>query len=106
MILRWRPDEQRSWNLGTITTSGKVWTDNLNFQTNQAGLIHLSHTFLRRLASAVPGSYVKEMARPTSWYLAKDGTYVTIGDLLDHADGWLAALQSFMADARSELKSQ
>ncbi|HYA19016.1 MAG TPA: hypothetical protein VEF06_16195 [Bryobacteraceae bacterium] len=106
MIFRWRPDDQRSWNLGTVTTSGKVWTDTLNYQADQVGLIHLSHAYLKRLASVLPGAYVKELAKPTSWYVAKAGTYVTVGDLLGHADEWLLALQGFMADATSALKDQ
>jgi hypothetical protein len=37
MILRWRPDEKRAWNLGSITTSGKVWTELLNAQADVRG---------------------------------------------------------------------
>jgi hypothetical protein len=104
MILRWRPDERRAWNLGSITTSGKVWTDVLNAQVDAVGLINLSHEYLRRLAALVPGAYVKEHAKPTSWYVAKGGTYVTIDELLAHADGWRASIQEFTAAATDALK--
>jgi hypothetical protein len=66
----------------------------------------LSHAYLKRIADAVPGAHVKEHARPTSWYVAKDGTYVTIDALLTHADAWLAAIQEFTAAASKALKDQ
>jgi hypothetical protein len=44
--------------------------------------------------------------RPTSWYVAKGQTYVTVDDLLENADAWFAAIQAFMASARDALKSQ
>jgi hypothetical protein len=106
MILRWRPDEQRAWNLGSITTSGKVWTDYLNGQADAVGLLDLSHAYLNRVASVVPGAHVKEYLKPTSRYVAKGGTYVTIDELLAHEDGWLAAIQEFMASATHALKDQ
>jgi hypothetical protein len=106
MILRWRPDENHAWNLGTIMTSGKVWTDVLNGQADAVGLLNLSHAYLKRLASLVPGAYVKESTKPTSWYVAKGVTYITIDTLLDHEDGWLAAIREFMAAASDAIKDQ
>jgi hypothetical protein len=43
MILRWRQDEKRAWNLGTIMPSGKVWTEYLNGLADADGLLNLSH---------------------------------------------------------------
>lgn len=106
MILRWRPDETHAWNLGSITTSGKVWTDLLNGQADAVGLLNLSHAYLKRLASFVPGAYVKEHTKLTSWYVAKAGTYITVDALLAHQDGWLAAIQEFTTAAASALKDQ
>jgi hypothetical protein len=106
MILRWRPDEKRAWNLGSITTSGKVWTDFLNAQADAVGLIGLSHAYLKRLANAVPGAYVKEHSKPTAWYVAKDGTYVTIDALLARAEEWRDAIQEFTAKASNALEHQ
>jgi len=106
MILRWRPDEKRAWNLGSIVTAGKVWTDMLNWQADSVGLLELSHAYLKRIADAVPGALVKEFAKPTSWYVAKGGTYVTIDELLAHADAWFAAIQEFTAAASKALKDQ
>jgi hypothetical protein len=106
MILRWRPDEDRGWNLGAITTSGKVWTELLNGQADTVGLLHLSHNYLKTLASLIPGAKVKENPNPTSWYVSKAGTYVTVDLLLAHADGWLSAMQEFMESVSSALKHQ
>lgn len=106
LILRWRPDEKRAWNLGSVTTSGKVWTELLNGQADAVGLLSLSHGYLTRLAALVPGAYVKEHSKPTSWYVAKGGTYITIDELLAHADGWSAAIQEFTASASDALKDR
>jgi hypothetical protein len=104
MILRWRPDDKRAWNLGSITTSGQVWTEYLNAQADSVGLLGLSHAYLKRIAASVPGAHVKEHAKPTSWYVAKGGTYVTIDALLGHADDWRNAIQEFTTAASKALK--
>jgi len=107
MILRGsRPDEKRGWNLGTITTSGKVWTELLNGQADAVGLLNLSHAYLKRLASLVPGAHVRETLRPNGWYVAKGKANITIDELLAHEDGWLAAIQEFTAAAADALKDQ
>jgi hypothetical protein len=49
---------------------------------------------------------LKEHAKPTSWYVAKGSTYITIDELLAHADGWRAVIQEFMAGASDALKDQ
>jgi hypothetical protein len=54
----------------------------------------------------VPGAHVKEHVKATSWYVAKGGTYVTIDELLAHEEGWLAAIQEFIASATDALKDQ
>lgn len=107
MIIRTpRPDEKRPWNVGSITTSGKVWTELLNGQADAVGLLNLSHEYLKRVASLVPGTYVKETPRPNGWYVAKGGTYITIEDLLANEVGWLAAIQEFTRAAEDALKDQ
>src|SRR5271165_3076506 len=72
MILRWRPDGKRAWNLGTIQIDGKVWTDTVNGQANADGLVDLSHAYLKRIASSVPGADVKELANPSTWWVRKN----------------------------------
>ena len=36
----------------------------------------------------------------------KGNTYITIDELFAHADGWIAAIQEFMAAASDALKAQ
>jgi len=106
LILRWRPDEKRAWNLASIITSGKVWTELLNGQADAVGLLDLSQAYLRRLAALVPGAYVTEHSKPTSRYVAKDGTYITIDELLAREEGWRAAIEEFTAAASKALADQ
>jgi hypothetical protein len=105
MILGWQFDE-KPWNLGTIFTSGTVRTEMVNWQADAVGLLKLSHACLKRVASLVPGAYVKEAGKPQSWFVAKGGTWITIDELLAHEDGWLAAMQEFMAAVTDALKDQ
>jgi hypothetical protein len=70
------------------------------------GLLHLSRAYLERLAGAVPGAYIKEGSKPTSSYVAKDGTYVAVADLLANAGEWRAAILEFTAAVSRALKDQ
>ena len=106
MILRWRPDEKRAWNLGTIETSGRVCISIPGQSANDVGLLNLSHGYLEQLAAVVPGAYVKKFPNPTTWYVAKGDKCITIDELLAHADGWSAAIQEFTAAASDALKDQ
>ncbi len=78
----------------------------VNAQADAVGLLDLSHAYLKRIAAFVSGAYVKEHAKPTSWYVAKDGTYVTIDALLAHAEDWRVAIEEFTAAASKALKDQ
>jgi len=101
MILRWRPDDARSWNLGSITTSGEVWMDYLGQQAKNAGLLELSKQYLASLAALVPGAYVKKTAKETAWNVALDGRSIHINALLadeSRKKGWLDAIAEFQAE--------
>jgi hypothetical protein len=37
MMLKWNPDNGRSWNLGTISKHGQLWLENLGTQANSEG---------------------------------------------------------------------
>ena len=102
MILRWRPDDTKSWNLGTITSSGQVWMDYLGLQAKNAGLLNLEKEYLTKLARLVPGAYVKQTRKETAWNVAaQDGKSIKVDALLaDEArkDGWLRAIAEFQAE--------
>src|SRR5207249_6165442 len=93
MILRWRPDEQHLWNLGIVDTSGRVVMEILNGQANAVGRLNLSHAYLKRLASLVPGAYVKQTPKPTGWYVGKGEKYIAVDEMLAHGDDCLAAIR-------------
>jgi hypothetical protein len=100
LILRWSPDTGRAWNLGTISKHGVVWLDYLGQQANSAGVPELHKKYLGKLASLVPGAYVKETAKQSAWYVAKNDKYVTVDALVaDQAtrDGWMQAIADFQA---------
>lgn len=103
LILRWRPNEDVAWNLGSVTTAGKVWTEFLNAQADRAGVLDLSHCYQEHVAASVPGASVKRGATPLSWYVVKNGTYVTAQDLLNHDEAWLQAIQTFISDVTAKL---
>jgi hypothetical protein len=106
LILHWRPDEQRTWNLGTIFADGRVFTGMINDQANAVGLIDLSHAYLEHVAELVPGADVKKLPKNTSWYVRMNDTYISIDELLLHQEGWLAAIREFTDAARAALRDQ
>lgn len=106
MKLRWHPAEQGTWNFAVILTGGKVWTEQLNLAANAIGHIDLSHAYLQRLASSVPGADVRKLPNPVSWFVRKGGTYITIDELLAHEEDWFSAIQEFMTAVTDLLKDQ
>jgi hypothetical protein len=102
LSLRWHPDEDRAWSLGAIITDGKVWTEFLHQQADTVGLLNLSHRYVEKLAQAVPGAYIKE-AKPLSWHVDKNGTYINVDELLDYSDAWYEAIKEFTTAATAAL---
>ena len=49
---------------------------------------------------------MKEHSKPTSWYVAKGNTYITIDELLAHSDEWRAVIREFTNAALNALKDQ
>lgn len=105
MIVRWYSDEDHGWNLGTIEADGKVYTDLVNITANSIGLLKLSHEYLRQLADLVPGAYVKQTPKETSWYVAKGNSSISIEHLLDHQEGWIEAIENFIASVNAAMNS-
>ena len=98
MILRWRPDGTRSWNLGTIMSSGEIFMDYLGQQANNAGLLELSKQYIKYLAELVPDGAVKKTLKETAWNIVQDGKPIKIEALLadqKRRDGWLYAIDEF-----------
>jgi hypothetical protein len=102
LILRWRPDDAHVWSLAAVLTDGKVWTELHHNQANSLGLLLRSQEHVTNLAAIVPGAYVKKI-KPLSWHVDKDGTYVRIEELLNHADARYAELKRYTDDVRAAL---
>ena len=111
LILRWRPDNGKSWNFASISSKGWVWTDLLGQQAKMAGLQENHKQYLRTLASLVPGAYVRETPKDAGWYVAKGvkPQIVTVYELVaDQArrDGWVEAIKTFQAAAMRETQDE
>ncbi len=99
IVLRWY-DDTMGWNLGTIPSSGQFWASHMTSQAEGIGLVELSKKYMRSLAELVPGAHVKETPKVGGWYIAQNGKFILIDELLaDDArqDGWLRAIADFQA---------
>jgi hypothetical protein len=109
MILRWQTDDTRSWNLGTISSSGQVFTDHLGLQAHSAGLLDVAKQYLTNLAALVPGATVKKGKTETAWRVAQDGKSSSVDTLLaDEAreDGWIHAIAEFQGAVAKRLHGE
>jgi len=100
MILRWRTDDTRSWNLGTITSHGELWMDFLGKQANNAGLLEFHKQYLTNLARLVDGASVKQTPQEIAWYVSQNGKVIKIDALLadqTRRDGWVRAIAEFQS---------
>jgi hypothetical protein len=98
MILRWRPDDGKSWNLGSITSPGEVLMDSLGQRAKNAALPEEHKQYLAKLVDLVPNAHVKKTNKETAWFVAQNGKIITI-DLLvadqSSRNGWLDAIKEF-----------
>jgi len=100
MILRWRPEDGRNWNLATISTRGQVFTDNLSSQANNAGLLEIHKQYLKKLADLVPGAVLRKGQTDNAWGVAHNGKSLVLTALLAddaHKDGWIRAIAEFQS---------
>jgi hypothetical protein len=101
MILRWRPDNGRDWNLGTISKHGVVWLDLMGGRANGEGLLEAHKQFLQKLVDLVPGAYIRKTPKESAWYVALDGKrYISADALLANEtrkDGWVRAIADFQS---------
>ncbi len=99
MILRWSPENGKSWNLGTIRKDAVVM-EQLGLQANSAGLLNLHEQYIKNLAGLVPDAEIRKTQKQAGWYIARAGKYITVDVLLaDKArrDGWVRAITEFQA---------
>jgi hypothetical protein len=107
MILRWRPDDTRNWNLGYITTAGKVFTDILGAQAYEAGLLDAQKRYVENLAALVPGTVTKPSEKQGAWGAYNDDGVITIDTMLAdelRENGWLDAIAEFQRTVTKRLQ--
>jgi hypothetical protein len=107
LVLRWRPDEGKAWNLGTITKKGEVWTDFLGQQAKATDLLREYKLYLSDLAVLVPDAVVRETPNEAHWFVSVNGKIVKVDALLaDGAreKGWKDAIQRFQSAASPQVE--
>lgn len=107
MILRWRPDDTRNWNLGYITTGGKVFTDILGGQAYEAGLLDAQKRYVENLAALVPGTVIRPSEKQGAWGAYNDDGVITIDTMLadeSRENGWLDAIAEFQRTVTKRLQ--
>jgi hypothetical protein len=100
LILRWNPENGKTWNLGTISKRAELWTGYLAEQANGRGLIDAYKGYIRTLADPVPSAKVRETPKDTGWYITMNGKCITVDRLVADAtrrDGWVRAIREFQA---------
>jgi len=100
LILRWRSDDGKPWNLGTIPIRGDLWLDPLGHQTRSADLLDWHKKYLERLAALVPDASVNRTFKDVAWFVALNGKPVNIDVLVAtqaRRDGWLEAIKEFQS---------
>jgi len=98
LILRWRPDDTSSWNLGTINSAGSVYMDYLAQKARDTGLNDACNEYFKRLVQIVPNAIVGKSSGGTAWSISFNGKSLTIDTLLandERRDGWLSAIAEF-----------
>lgn len=95
LMLKWRPDDGKSWNLGTVSSHGQVYTDTLYAQANNEALLERGQQYIEKLADLVPGALVK---KGKAWGVAQNDKTITLDALLadeSRRDGWVRAIAEF-----------
>jgi hypothetical protein len=99
LVLRWRAGGDAKWNLGSVTTVGKLWTDMVDWQAKQIGRPDLSQRYHERLCSIVPGGRIKKY-KSSQQVVTPDGlpdVYDLLRDI-DKRRKWSAAIEEFIDD--------
>lgn len=108
MILRWRSDDGKGWNMGSISVSGYLYTDYMALQANSAGVTELYRQYIKKLADFVPGAIIKQSLKEAAWSVSYKGKSLTVDVLLAneaHREAWVCAIKDFQSAVRSRLQS-
>lgn len=103
LSLKWRGPDGQDYHLGSISLNGTVGTDYCNWSPNAIGRIDLSHAYLTDLAALLPSGSIRQTAKPTGWRVVVPTGDPPLGLLLDHHEGWAAAIDRFISALRKAI---
>ncbi len=105
--LKWRGSSGTEFSLGAIDLEGRLQSDYVNWAADSIGRVDLAHRYQDALAALLPGTSVRQTAKPTGWRLVgTDGRNPPIGSLLDHKDGWLTAIADYLHGLDEAIESR
>jgi hypothetical protein len=97
LILRWSASQDQQPSAGYVDTYGSVYLGDGYYWAAKLGYEAAGRAYLEAVASAI-GATVKWPTAESSSIrvLGSDGKIVRIGDLLDHAEQWKAAIDALV----------
>jgi hypothetical protein len=96
LSVKWRSPEGREFLLGMVDREGGMGTDSAHSAAQAIGRIDLSHAYQDRLAALVPGAAVRKTPKDIGWRVVVGDRNLPVAALLDHQDGWLAAIADYV----------
>ena len=106
LILRWRDADGTALNVGYIETSGRMWTDAVNWNARALDILDITHDYVQELADAVGGDITWSTSDQDSCRVTLGGPVPRIGQLLAHEDAWVQALEHLGRRVRERLASR
>jgi len=101
--LKWSPDGNLKINFASILKAGAVDSSAANWKLHQIGMLALGHEYQRKLASIIPGGYVREHENPDHWEVHKDKKRFQVSDLMQVKDQWKEFLKGIQAKILNSL---
>lgn len=99
LTLRWHAEDGKTWNLGTIVTSGEVWFEYHATQARNLNRLDASKEYLNNIAAFVPGAALKETKSRTAWNVADRNGHALRIDALTmdetRSEAWIHAIAAF-----------
>jgi hypothetical protein len=105
LILRWRAPDGTALNVGYIHTNGEVWTDAVNWNARELGILDITQDYVQELADATHGAIRHSSRDQDVTYLILEDHMPRIEKVLDYEDVWLNAIERLGQRVRERLSS-
>jgi len=107
IVLRWHGPEGTAVNLGTVYTSGEMWTGHfIGATVRQLGIVDLARDYIHDLAKAIGGEVKESKGDPDACWVVLHGHSSMIETFLQHEDPWFAAIECFVNRVTERLESR